>query len=207
MTLLVIVDWSRKIRNGPSYSDACLYLPSEVCRVAVSLAAAHAYMAGNEETWLDMGKRLITNNPTTGNFISLLEKTLSRSRQVLAKRGNLSSSSIEQCCVSLHLSTLLIHFFSITLPPNEVYNIIACIIPNACLSFIIHKLRKHLGLPATTSSSIISRGPSNTHAISSNPFAHGEMVILELIEETVELLHTSSHLYAHQFPPPRLTPF
>ena len=66
--------------------------------------------------------RLIENNPTTGNLLQLLEQTGSRLKQVSSRKARASSQSIDQCCIALRLSCLLMHCLVSKLPTSQVSN-------------------------------------------------------------------------------------
>ena len=76
------------------------------------------YLVDADVTWY--GSRLIENNRSTGNFIQLLDQTLNRLQQVTSRKSSPSGQALEQCCVSLYLSTLLLHHFIAFTTPQQV---------------------------------------------------------------------------------------
>lgn len=66
------------------------------------------------------GNRLIEHNPVTGNLVQLLEQTANRLQQVLSRKSAPASQQLEQCCLSLRLSTLIMHHFIISVPYHKV---------------------------------------------------------------------------------------
>lgn len=78
-------------------------------------------LRGDETWWEEICEGFITNN--TGNLLVFFEKTKHQLRQVLVQRGKRLPSpriDVEKCCISLHLSTLLMHHFARTLSDDEV---------------------------------------------------------------------------------------
>jgi hypothetical protein len=76
---------------------------------------------GDEPWWVDICSRFVTHN--TGNLLIFLDKTKHQLRQVLVQRGKhlpSSRSHVEQCCISLHVTTLLIHYLARTLSDDQV---------------------------------------------------------------------------------------
>mmetsp|Transcript_12627 Transcript_12627/g.19056 ORF Transcript_12627/g.19056 Transcript_12627/m.19056 type:complete len:994 (+) Transcript_12627:164-3145(+) len=129
-------------------------------------------LKGNEPMWKSYCSRLLSNNITTGNLITLLEKTVSKIRQVVMSRNK--SGALQQCCVAMHITGLILHSFISQVHSSE--------------------MRRQLGLPQSYNASVVSRGPRNANSVSSDPFAHGEWVVQELLEEIVELLHANAHV-------------
>jgi hypothetical protein len=66
------------------------------------------------------GNRLIEHNPRTGNLIQMLEQTATRLHQVTSRKSAPFSQVLEQCCVALYLSSLLMHHFVASLSHKEV---------------------------------------------------------------------------------------
>lgn len=66
------------------------------------------------------GNRLIEHNPVTGNLIQLLEQTVTRLNQVTSRKTVPANQFLEQCCISLHLSSLVMHHMIISLSHNAV---------------------------------------------------------------------------------------
>lgn len=73
---------------------------------------------GTDIAWF--GDRLIEHNPVTGNLVQLLEQTATRLQQVSARKSAPASHLVEQCCVALYLSTLLMHHVITSVPPHAV---------------------------------------------------------------------------------------
>jgi len=66
-------------------------------------------LRGDEELLEGFALRLIENNLVTGNLMVLLSQTSSRIRQILEKRGTPTPQNLEQCCVSMHFTGLLLN--------------------------------------------------------------------------------------------------
>mgnify|MGYP001220037943 CR=1 FL=1 len=64
---------------------------------------------GDEKLLEGFALRLIDNNLLTGNLMVLLSQTSSRIRQVLEKRGTPTAQNLEQCCVSMHFTGLMLN--------------------------------------------------------------------------------------------------
>lgn len=76
---------------------------------------------GDEAWWEHICADFVTHN--TGNLLVFLDKTKHQLRQVLVQRGKhlpSSQSHVEQCCISLHVTTLLLHVFVRTLSDHQV---------------------------------------------------------------------------------------
>jgi hypothetical protein len=104
---------------------------SEDERWAELLAAtALLQVRGDEQWWQAECESLALNN--TGNLLELLDKTKHRVRQVLVRRGKhlpAVKGHVEQCCVSLHLTTLLVHVFVRTLSDYQVRGVVvSCVV-------------------------------------------------------------------------------
>jgi hypothetical protein len=82
------------------------------------------FMVNNSNTISRFGSRLVENNPITGNFVQLLEQTSARLHLVTSKKSAPSSQSIEQCCVSLYLTSLIVHHMVVSCTQKEV---ISCV--------------------------------------------------------------------------------
>lgn len=70
-------------------------------------------LLGNESGFLTFCRKFIESCSSSGNFLVLIEQTVSRLRQVranISKRTRSSPALIEQCCAALHLCTLLFNY-------------------------------------------------------------------------------------------------
>ena len=88
------------------------WLLTDLCLLAVR---------GDEPWWDEVCRRFITHN--TGNLLMYLDKTKHLLRQVLVQRGKhlpACASHVQQCCISLHVTTLLLHYCSRELSDDEV---------------------------------------------------------------------------------------
>jgi len=65
-------------------------------------------------------ERLINNNPTTGNFVQLLDQSLARLREISHKKSEPPVELIEQCCTSLYLCCMISHHFIARMEASEV---------------------------------------------------------------------------------------
>lgn len=75
-------------------------------------------LVGADLTWY--ASRLRENNRATGNFIQLLDQTFSRLQQVTSRKVAPSGQLLEQCCVSLFISTIVLHHFIAFSTPQQV---------------------------------------------------------------------------------------
>ena len=75
---------------------------------------------GHEKEWIGYCSRLAANNPSTGNLVMFLELTVSKVHQIILTRSKPSQLALEQCCVSLHLTSLIMHYFCANLQTEEV---------------------------------------------------------------------------------------
>ncbi len=73
-----------------------------------------------ERTFEFFCKRLVEQNIVTGNFLALLEQTVSRLRQMINRRIAPSQQNIEQCCCAIQLSCLIMSYFCSHLSPKQV---------------------------------------------------------------------------------------
>jgi hypothetical protein len=72
------------------------------------------------ETLVHHFERLINHNPTTGNYVQLLDQAMARLREISRKKTEPSMDSIEKCCVSLYLCCIITHHFIARLEVAEV---------------------------------------------------------------------------------------
>ena len=72
------------------------------------------------ETLVHHIERLINHNPTTGNYVQLLDQAMARLREISRKKTEPSMDSIETCCVSLYLCCIITHHFIARLEVAEV---------------------------------------------------------------------------------------
>jgi hypothetical protein len=75
---------------------------------------------GNEDMWKQFCTRLAEYNLVTGNFVALLEKTARKLRQITTAKIPPSQNLYQQCCVSLHVITLITQYFCSHLGVKEV---------------------------------------------------------------------------------------
>ncbi len=77
-------------------------------------------LRGDEEMLEGFAMRLIENNMSTGNILVLMSQTSSRMRQILEKKGAPALHSIEQCCVALHFTGLLLNIIFSKLSSQDI---------------------------------------------------------------------------------------
>jgi len=65
-------------------------------------------------------ERLINHNPTTGNYVQLLDQALARLREINRKKIVPPADLIEQCSTSLYLCCIITHHFIARLEAAEV---------------------------------------------------------------------------------------
>ena len=80
------------------------------------------------ETLVHHFERLINHNPTTGNYVQLLDQAMARLRDISRKKTEPPMNSIETCCVSLYLCSIITHHFIARLEVTEVRINHECII-------------------------------------------------------------------------------
>lgn len=85
------------------------------------------------ETLVHHFERLINHNPTTGNYVQLLDQAIARLREISRKKTEPPMDSIETCCVSLYLCCIITHHFIARLEVVEVRINLECIINNTIL--------------------------------------------------------------------------
>lgn len=83
------------------------------------------------------GKRLIEQNPVTGNLIQLIEQVSSRMQQISRKKTASSVQSIDQCCVAIHLCCILLHQFVANLSTAKVVAFTKCYLNTVNLRFYL----------------------------------------------------------------------
>mmetsp|Transcript_34773 Transcript_34773/g.77191 ORF Transcript_34773/g.77191 Transcript_34773/m.77191 type:complete len:148 (-) Transcript_34773:53-496(-) len=64
--------------------------------------------------------RLIENNPVTGNYLQLLALTTMRLQQICQRKSAPSPQSVNQLCMALHLSALVLQHFVACLSSQAV---------------------------------------------------------------------------------------
>lgn len=77
-------------------------------------------LRGDEELLEGFVLRLIENNSVTGNLMVLLSQTSSRIRQILEKRGTPTAQNLEQCCVSMHFTGIMLNILFSRLGTTEI---------------------------------------------------------------------------------------
>lgn len=75
---------------------------------------------GDETPWVSFCSRLMENNPQTGNLSQLMEQTTGQLRTLLSRKTRPSKQSLEACCVSLHLTSLIVNLFASRISPAEI---------------------------------------------------------------------------------------
>jgi len=78
------------------------------------------HLRGDEALLEGFALRLIENNLVTGNLMVLLNQTSSRIRQILEKRGTPTAQNLEQCCVSMHFTGLVLNILFSRLGTSDI---------------------------------------------------------------------------------------
>eukprot|EP01039_Chlorochromonas_danica_P005020 gene5020-5512_t len=66
--------------------------------------------------------RLLQNNPTSQNFLQLIEQVMSNMKYAMKKKTGFADAYLPQCCMAIFLTTNLFHFFFMFLSSEELRN-------------------------------------------------------------------------------------